>query len=100
MQPGEENCYLLIITGNSYAQMAADICGVLTVILIGGVFLFVGVSTLPTSLILGGICLLTGIVAILISVKVFIWFAKTFITYFHKLVRLTRCHFTPRVILR
>jgi hypothetical protein len=49
--------------------MAADICGVITVILIGGVLLFIGVSTMGTNFIIGGAFLLAGIVAIVVSLK-------------------------------
>ena len=51
------------------AGMAADVCGVITVILIGGVLLFLGCSFIITNFIIGGAFLLAGIVVIIVSLK-------------------------------
>jgi membrane-bound ClpP family serine protease len=49
--------------------MAADICGVITVVLLAGVMLFVGLGFMPTNSRLGASCIFIGIVMIIISLK-------------------------------
>jgi hypothetical protein len=49
--------------------MAADICGVITVILLAGVLLFVGLGLMATNSQLGAICLFIGIVVIIVCMK-------------------------------
>jgi len=49
--------------------MAADMCGVITVILLAGVLLFVGLGLMPTNAQLGAICILVGIAVITLCLK-------------------------------
>ncbi|HVP96766.1 hypothetical protein [Methanoregula sp.] len=49
--------------------MAADLCGVITVILLAGVLLFVGLGLMPTNSQLGAICLLLGVAIITLCLK-------------------------------
>ena len=49
--------------------MAADICGVITIVLLAGVMLFVGLGLMATNSQLGAICILIGIVVIILSLK-------------------------------
>jgi membrane-bound ClpP family serine protease len=49
--------------------MAADMCGVITAILLAGVLLFIGMGIMPTNSQLGVICLLIGIVVIILCLK-------------------------------
>ena len=49
--------------------MAADICGVITIVLLAGVLLFVGLGLMATNSQLGAICIFVGIVVIILSLK-------------------------------
>ena len=49
--------------------MAADLCGVITVILLAGDLLFAGPGLMPTNSQLGAICLLLGVAVIPLSLK-------------------------------
>jgi hypothetical protein len=49
--------------------MAANLCGVITVILLAGVLLFVGMGLMSTNSQLGAICLLIGIAVITLCLK-------------------------------
>jgi len=49
--------------------MAADMCGVITILLLAGVLLFVGLGLMPTNSQLGAICLLVGVAVIVICIK-------------------------------
>ncbi len=49
--------------------MVADMCGVITVILLAGVLLFIGIGIMPTNPQLGVICLLIGIAVITLCLK-------------------------------
>jgi len=50
-------------------RMAADISGIITFILLGGVLLFVGISVIRSDFPVAAICLLAGIVMIISSIK-------------------------------
>jgi hypothetical protein len=49
--------------------MAADMCGVITIVLLAGVLLFVGMGLMATNSQFGAICIFVGIVVIILSLK-------------------------------
>ena len=49
--------------------MIADMCGMITIVLLAGVLLFVGLGLMPTNSQLGAICLLLGIAVIIVCLK-------------------------------